>query len=122
MERFTRSALDGLQTYAGSATSASRSRLTRPRCLNRECFLLLFSSLQLFTVYGRYQTEWAKLDDWTGAENPTSSPVALVASIATSAAPAKKLLPKSDSVDPNVALNAPLDSFTRTFTSKDVAL
>jgi len=56
-------------------------------------------------------------------EYPNSSPVGLVASLATAApAPAKKLLPKSDTVDPNVALSTPLESTTRSFSSKDVAL
>ncbi len=82
-------------------------------------FCLFFTKNGLFH-FKRYQAEWSKLEDWSNAEYPTSSPVALVASLATSAP--KKLLPKNDNVDPNIALSTPLDKSSRSFTNKDVAL
>jgi 3-hydroxyacyl-CoA dehydrogenase/3a,7a,12a-trihydroxy-5b-cholest-24-enoyl-CoA hydratase len=64
-----------------------------------------------------YKSVWAKMSDWTDAENPTSLDIVAVAQNAT-----KKVLPSSDNVDPNVALNAELASSSQTITHKDVAL
>ncbi len=67
-----------------------------------------------------YKSQWGKLEDWSKPQYPNGADIALVAGLAT--APAKKIMPKSDNVDPNVALNAPLDRSVRTFSQKDVAL
>jgi hypothetical protein len=120
MGPFSRLVLGGLRTCAGNETRESRSRLTGPHCLKRKKDAEKERKRKLINVEYSYQAEWSKLDNWSNAEYPTSSPVALVASIAT-AAP-KKLLSKSDKVDPNIALNASLEKSSRTFTNKDVAL